>query len=239
MRVVGVIYSRYDSSRLRGKAVADINGITLLERVIDRAYTSTECSELVLATTNRVIDKPLRQIAQNKNLKVVVGPLDDLIQRTKMVVDKTQADAIVRICGDRPFLSGSLIDEAVRKHKATESDLTSTNIGTCRVPPGITTEVLSSRAIDILINSSEASREHLTEYCYLNQDKFILNALSVSGADFTADMRFVVDTPRDLEVSIRLAEILDGCGHIVEEAWLGSLCNAWHRIRNQTVASQN
>ncbi len=46
-----IIFSRYDSSRLYGKALIDIEGRSLLGRVIDRAKLIKGVSKIIVATS--------------------------------------------------------------------------------------------------------------------------------------------------------------------------------------------
>ena len=52
-----IIFSRFDSQRLPGKALLDIEGRCLLGRVIDRAKLIKGTNEIIVATSNREIDK--------------------------------------------------------------------------------------------------------------------------------------------------------------------------------------
>ena len=60
MRVIGVIPARYKSSRLEGKALADINGKTMVQHVYERARLARNLDDVLVATDDERI---LRAVA--------------------------------------------------------------------------------------------------------------------------------------------------------------------------------
>ena len=57
MRAIGVIPARYDSTRFPGKALADIGGKSMIERVYERAVLSDALDEVWVATDDERIVK--------------------------------------------------------------------------------------------------------------------------------------------------------------------------------------
>jgi len=57
MRIVAVIPARFNSSRLPGKPLIDINGKTMLQRVHDNAQLFQDLDKIIVATEDqRIID---------------------------------------------------------------------------------------------------------------------------------------------------------------------------------------
>ena len=50
MKVIGVIPSRYDSSRFPGKPLIDLDGKSMIQRVYEGAMRSSKIDKLVVAT---------------------------------------------------------------------------------------------------------------------------------------------------------------------------------------------
>ena len=69
-KVGGIIFSRFDSNRLFGKALIDIEGRALLGRVIDRSKLIKGISKLIVATSERPIDNQIHEFA-----KTMSGPV--------------------------------------------------------------------------------------------------------------------------------------------------------------------
>jgi len=56
MKIVAIIQARMGSSRLPGKALKDINGRSMLARVVRRAGRSSLIDRVVVATTDKKSD---------------------------------------------------------------------------------------------------------------------------------------------------------------------------------------
>ena len=58
MKVLGVIPSRYDSSRFPGKPLIDLDGKSMIQRVYEGAMRSSKIDKLVVATDDqRIVDE--------------------------------------------------------------------------------------------------------------------------------------------------------------------------------------
>ena len=68
-RIGGIIFARMNSSRLPGKAMIEIDGVSLIERVIERAKRISKIDHLCVATS---IDKEDDIIASFSNLKMLI-----------------------------------------------------------------------------------------------------------------------------------------------------------------------
>ena len=55
MKVLGVIPSRYESSRFPGKPLIDLAGKTMIQRVYEGAKRSTKLSQVIVATDDQRI----------------------------------------------------------------------------------------------------------------------------------------------------------------------------------------
>ena len=109
-----IIFSRFDSSRLYGKALIDIEGRCLLGRVIDRAKLIKGISNIVVATSERKVDDPIQEFAKNEGIGTYRGSCDDVYKRAIEACNKFKFDIFARICGDRPFLDYELISKGIK-----------------------------------------------------------------------------------------------------------------------------
>jgi 3-deoxy-manno-octulosonate cytidylyltransferase (CMP-KDO synthetase) len=111
MRVIGVIPARYKSSRLEGKALADINGKTMVQHVYERARLARNLNDVLVATDDERI---LRAVAGFGG-RAVMTSVDHRsgTDRVAQAIASDAADVIVNIQGDEPMLDPIMIEEVV------------------------------------------------------------------------------------------------------------------------------
>jgi spore coat polysaccharide biosynthesis protein SpsF len=200
MNIGAIIFSRFDSSRLPGKAMLDIEGRPLLGRVIDQARKIKNIEKIIVATSNRDIDNIISDFAINENIDCYRGSFKDVASRAIEVCKKYNLEAFARICGDRPFFDSNVVTYLISKYKKNQSDLTTT-IGTGQMPLGLTCEIISLKALcKAYVNFDIYEQEHLTAYFYKNSSNFLINEVSVPNYDqYDNKLRLVVDNQADLD----------------------------------------
>jgi 3-deoxy-manno-octulosonate cytidylyltransferase (CMP-KDO synthetase) len=111
MKVLGVIPARYASTRFEGKALADILGKPMIQRVYERAINAKTVNELVVATD----DQRIFDIVKSFNgIVTMTSQHPTGTDRIAEVAQNTDADIIVNIQGDEPLIEPAMIDEAVQ-----------------------------------------------------------------------------------------------------------------------------
>jgi len=111
MKVLGVIPARYASTRFEGKALADILGKPMIQRVYERAIMADTIDELVVATDDKRIFDVVKGFDGNVMMTSQHSTGTDRIAE---VAGKSDADIIVNIQGDEPIIEPAMIDEAVQ-----------------------------------------------------------------------------------------------------------------------------
>ncbi len=112
MRILGVIPARYASSRLPGKPLVDINGRSMVMRVMDRAKCSEALTDVVVATDDqRIFD----HVAAHNGEVVMTSPDHrsgtDRCWEAVSILGAKKYDAVVNIQGDEPFIVPEQIDQ--------------------------------------------------------------------------------------------------------------------------------
>ncbi len=110
--IIGVIPARFSSTRLMGKPLADIGGKPMIQHTYESAKKSKLIQKLIIA----VDDTKVEQVARGFGANVVMTPNDINTgsDRIAYVVKKLpDADIIVNIQGDEPFINGEMIDQAI------------------------------------------------------------------------------------------------------------------------------
>lgn len=111
MRVAGIIPARYSSSRFDGKALALIEGKTLIRHVYEKALSSRRLNELIVATDDTRIASEVEGFGGKAVLTSSAHTCGT--ERVAEVAEKIDADVIVNIQGDELLSAGVMIDECV------------------------------------------------------------------------------------------------------------------------------
>ena len=114
MRIVATIEARMASSRLPGKPLLDVEGKSLLERVIDRIKLCKKIDNIVVATSINPLDKAIEDLANRLNIQCYRGSEDDVLGRVVNSAEYVQADITVQFGGDCPFIDWQLTDNLIQ-----------------------------------------------------------------------------------------------------------------------------
>ena len=111
MKIIGVIPARYKSTRLEGKPLADIEGKPMIQHVYERVSKSNSLDDIIVATDdNRIIDV-VNSFGGKAALTSENHPSGS--DRVAEVAEKLDADIVVNIQGDEPFINPEMIDEVI------------------------------------------------------------------------------------------------------------------------------
>jgi spore coat polysaccharide biosynthesis protein SpsF (cytidylyltransferase family) len=113
MKAGAVIQARMGSTRLPGKALADLGGRPILGRVVDRARLANSLAMVGVATTTDERDDPIAAFCAHEGVPCHRGPVDDVLRRYVEAAARWSIDPVVRITGDCPFLCPDAIDALV------------------------------------------------------------------------------------------------------------------------------
>ena len=122
MKIGFLITARLKSTRLPKKIIKDLNGKTVIERIIDRAKEIQGLSEIVLCTSPNPQDAPLQNIAKTNNISYFLGDEDDVLQRLRDAALTFQFDYILGITADNPLFSIQYSNQIVQNIKENKYD---------------------------------------------------------------------------------------------------------------------
>ncbi len=112
MHVIGVIPARYQSTRLPGKPLADINGKPMIQHVYENCIRSSMLDEVIVATDDGRVLEAVRKFGGNVEMTSTAHSTGT--DRVAEVVHKYDVDIVVNIQGDEPFVNPGMIDEIVQ-----------------------------------------------------------------------------------------------------------------------------
>jgi 3-deoxy-manno-octulosonate cytidylyltransferase (CMP-KDO synthetase) len=109
--VIAIIPARYQSSRLPGKALADIGGRPMIEHVYRRAAAASSVSSVLVATDDERILEAVRAFGGTACLTSPDHPSGT--DRLAEVIAELGSEIVVNVQGDEPLIEPAMIDEAV------------------------------------------------------------------------------------------------------------------------------
>jgi len=109
MKKIIVIPARYASTRLPGKPLIDIGGKSLLQRVYDGACRSKLSDGTLIATDDERIKKAA--LAFGAEVIMTDPALPSGTDRVFAAIQDKEADLVVNLQGDEPFIEPSIIDQ--------------------------------------------------------------------------------------------------------------------------------
>ena len=106
--VVAVIPARFSSSRLPGKALAEIGGVPMIVRVWRQARKARMLSRVIVATDDERIARTVRQAGGEAEM--TSSAHQSGTDRIAEVASRIPADIYVNVQGDQPFIAPEDLD---------------------------------------------------------------------------------------------------------------------------------
>jgi 3-deoxy-manno-octulosonate cytidylyltransferase (CMP-KDO synthetase) len=109
--VVAIIPARYQSSRLPGKALADIGGRPMIEHVYRRTSAARSVGVVIVATDDQRICDAVEAFGGRAQL---TSPAHESgTDRLAEIAAGLTCDVVVNVQGDEPLVDPSMIDDAI------------------------------------------------------------------------------------------------------------------------------
>ena len=123
MQVIGIIPSRYQSSRFPGKPLANILGKSMVQRVYEQCKKCSALSDVIVATDeikiyNHVLEFGGKVMMTSKKHRCGTERCNEVAQKLY-----PKSDIIVNIQGDEPFINPSQISEVINLFNTPEIEI--------------------------------------------------------------------------------------------------------------------
>ena len=199
LRIVAIIQARMGSTRLPGKVLKPIAGQPLLWHIVHRLKKSSLIEDVAIATTTNPLDDAIVEFGRQNGVTVIRGPEDNVLQRFALAAEATDADIIVRVSSDAPFLDAGFIDHLLTAMISQGGGYVLMEEGAITAHEGV--DPFSRTALDKLMMDAAndpVAREHVTAYFKLHPD-FVPIARAPAYPELARDGgRLTIDTPDDL-----------------------------------------
>lgn len=212
MKIVAITQARVGSSRLPAKVLKTIGNRTLLELHLHRALKSKRINQLVVATTTETDADKIVAVAQEINVDVYCGSVNDVLDRYYQTAKKFEADYVVRITSDCPLIDPQMIDQVIGFAFEKGVDYVSNTLEPS-FPDGQDVEVFKFAALEKAWKEAKlpSEREHVTAYIWKNSTW--LNQPLFTSANLTSpinysEVRMTIDELNDFETIKALMKVL-------------------------------
>ncbi|EHM10244.1 spore coat polysaccharide biosynthesis protein F, CMP-KDO synthetase [Thermanaerovibrio velox DSM 12556] len=206
--ILAVLQARVSSSRLPGKVLAEIMGVPMILRQIERVRRSRRVEALVLATSTEQSDDPLAELCEREGIDLYRGSLSDVLDRFHGACITRKPDHVVRLTGDCPLADPKVIDDVIELHLKDHNDYTSNTL--CPTfPDGLDVEVMRFSALEEAFREATlpSEREHVTPFIHKRPKRYKLGCLKLEGKDLSS-LRWTVDEPEDFRFVCKIYEAL-------------------------------
>ncbi|WP_375577892.1 hypothetical protein ABWH96_12635 [Marivirga tractuosa] len=214
-----IIQARLSSTRMPKKVLTPFYNHDSILDIQLKAFKKNSNFPLLIATTNQPADDKIEDFAKQHQVGLFRGSEVDVLSR---FIEASDADFIVRICSDNPFMQLGSINEFL-KAMSSETDYISyadaEGTPAIRTHWGLYPEIVSRKALVKAHEETEKLengtfyREHVTNYIYGNPEKFYVKLLPAPEIiKNRKDLRFTIDTPEDFENMQKLYEIIQNNG---------------------------
>lgn len=111
IKTLGIVPSRYASSRFPGKPLADINGKSMVQRVYEQALKASSLTDVVVATDDNRIAEHVQSWGGNVVMTAAEHPSGTDRCREAADTFMPDADIVINIQGDEPFIAPEQINQ--------------------------------------------------------------------------------------------------------------------------------
>ena len=108
MKIAGIIPARFASTRFPGKPLVNIGGKTMIHRVYEQASKANTLSEVIVATDDERIYKEVDRFGGK--VLMTAKHHQNGTERCAEVAEQLDADVIINIQGDEPFIQPEQIN---------------------------------------------------------------------------------------------------------------------------------
>lgn len=183
MSFVVIVPARYESSRLPGKVLADINGKPMIEWVVEKARLSG-ASQVIVATDNEEV----ANVVKNFGGEVCLTRADHQsgTERLAEVVKHynfSDDQIIVNVQGDEPFIPPENIKQ-VAHNLASQSTIHQARMATLAITIDSVEEALNPNAVKVLCDKDGYALYFSRATIPYDRDKFLNQTSITTIGDF-------------------------------------------------------
>lgn len=204
MKTVAVIQARLGSTRLPGKVLYEIGGRPMLCFIIERVRRTPGIDQIVLATGDTDANDALANTVADFGVNVVRGSEDDVLARYRKAAEETNADVIVRVTGDCPFVDPKVLQALLDLRSHGRFDY-ATNVKPETWPDGLDASVFTYETLVTADHEARlpSEREHVVPWMWKNsglEGGTRLTSANLEAPEDMSALRWTVDDALDFRL---------------------------------------
>lgn len=153
MQTLGIIPSRFASTRFPGKPLVDINGKTMIQRVYLQACKAKMLSKIIIATDDERIFNHVQSFG-GQAIMTNSNHQSGTDRCAEVAMSFQDMEAIVNIQGDEPFINPAQIDLIVHQLKRN----TALNIATLAKKITQSEQIFSPNTVKVVFNKTSIAQ---------------------------------------------------------------------------------
>ena len=216
MNVDIFIPARLDSTRLPKKHLEKINGMPLIEHLVNR-LKKTKARKIIVCTTDRSSDDQLVDFLKEKKILYFRGDKNDILKRFLDAAKKFDTEVIIDIEGDKLYTEPEFVDEIITEIEKNDYDFIIGNDSPTDFNPNnhlvhgiIPTGIRVSALEKIYTLEDHQNKETGYKEIFINSPNitkkfFVFN----SELDIPPHLRLTIDYPEDLAFAKKLFSHLE------------------------------
>lgn len=194
MKIGFLITARLKSERLPLKIIKDLNGKTVVERIIDRIKAVEDISEIILCTSTNPQDKPLIDIAKDNDIFYFTGDEEDVLKRLYDASNLFSLDYFVSITADNPLMDIYYSNRIVNEIKTNKYDF----IDISGLPIGSAPYGMRVKAAETICKIKKIKDTEIWGY-FIQPEIFDIKTINVTGKLNKPNLRFTLDYDEDYD----------------------------------------
>jgi len=198
MKLGFIILSRYNSTRLPGKALLQIDEKPILQHIVDNLGEVTDKNNIVVATSNQNTDQPIVEYCNKNKIQVYRGALENVADRFLNCALTYKFEYAVRVNGDNLFLDQFCLRDMIKIAQLDKYDFIS-NVKGRTYPKGMSFEIVKTNHYKIKYKmfNNAMHYEHVTQYLYQNDKDEKYFYQYNKACPESAGIQLAIDTPDD------------------------------------------
>jgi len=202
---IAVIEARLFSTRLPGKVMMPLAGITMLQHIIERVRRAKLVDKIIVATTENPEDVVIENLCHNLGVEVHRGANDNVMARVLSATKDYKNSILVQITADNPFIEAEIIDKIIEASEDKKLDYICNHLPR-NVPIGCVVRAYKRNTLDKLTGKvfSKNHKSNVTSIFYDNTKEYNVFNITTDKKYYGANLRLTVDEPKDYFLATHL-----------------------------------